>query len=376
MTNTCKCWIASAFFVFVKAKYMRYGHKTAAVALFFAIICAESLQTSSAIFSHGTPTRDAPSAVFGERKISASGALALGNRSTARLETRALSGDGAAADVDAVPAPAAALQWIVSIVAIWLFGLSRLARARNQRAGTPEAGKSSSEKRLELLGRVKSDVLEADSPAYREIVKGYARLKEGKASTAEVDDLRRRARSLISGRDEPGQYELREVRALLEWLDHARTHGRITITVQQLRVRKMGTWDIEFGIGAGNRTAKAKMSVAGIVEVSQCGVTVPWDPSSSIELWMHLSDAGYETCWGYFGPILMASKEVLQDTSELLRVFHAEQFDKDFKVAFSINCNFDEMPGFRADKVRRSSNPAADDSERLAAEVPSGNRGY
>jgi hypothetical protein len=39
----------------------------------------------------------------------------------------------------------------------------------------------------------------------------------------------------LSGRDEQAQYELREVRALLDWLDNARTYGRITITVRLSR---------------------------------------------------------------------------------------------------------------------------------------------
>jgi hypothetical protein len=91
---------------------------------------------------------------------------------------------------------------------------------------------------------------------------------------------------------------------------------------------------------------------------------------------MHLSDVGYETCTGHFGPISMSSMEVLQDASGLLRGFHAEQFDKDFKVAFAIHRNFAEMPSVRADGGRRLGNPAANESALLSAEVPSGHRGY
>ena len=331
---------------------------------------------SSAISSKNSPTGDVPSAVFDQRKVIASAQIPLATGSDSKLQTLAVSGEGAAADVDAVPAPVAALQWFVSLVAIWLFSLSRLAKARNQRAGTLEADISESQKRLELLSRDTSHISASASPAYRDIVTGYDRLKDGKASIAEVDELRRRARALLSGRDEQAQYELREVRALLDWLDNARTYGRITITVQQLRVRKMGKWDIECGIDAGNRTVNAKMSVAGSVEVGNCVLKVPWDPGSNIKLWMHLSDVGYETCSGHFGPISMSSAEVLQDASGLLRGFHAEQFDKDFKVAFSIKRNFGEMPSVRADGGRTLSKPAANESRLLSAEVPSGHRGY
>jgi hypothetical protein len=295
--------------------------------------------------------------------------------SDSRLATLAVSGDGAAADVDAVPAPAAVLQWVVSLVAIWLFGLSRFAKARNQNAGTLQAEMSESHKSLELLSLDPSQVSASASPACRDVIQGYERLKTGNASTAEVDELRRRARSLLSGRDAQATYELRDVRALLDWLDNARRYGRITITVQQLRVRKMGKWDMECGIAAGIRTAKAKMSVAGNMEVGNCALKVPWDPGGSIKLWMHLSEVGYETCWGHFGPISMSSAEVLQDASGLSRGFHAEQFDKDFKVAFSIKRNFGEMPCVRADGGRRLSKPAENESGLLPAEVPSGHRG-
>jgi hypothetical protein len=263
-----------------------------------------------------------------------------------------------------------------SLVAIWLLGISRLAKARKQTAENPREDISSSQKRLALLGQDTPLIKASASPAYREIVTGYDRLKDGKASTAEVDELRRRARSLLSGRDEQGQHELREVRALLEWLDNARTYGRIIITVQKLRVRKMGKWDIECGIAAGIRTTKAKISVSGNMEVGNCSLNVPWEPGSSIKLWMHLIDVGYETCCGHFGPISMSSTEVLEVESGVLRGFHAEQFDKDFKVAFSIERNFGDIPCFRADQGRQLSKPAASDSGVLATEVPSGHRGY
>jgi len=348
---------------------MSYSHKTAAVFLAAAIIGAGTLRVSSANPSKSSSRGDVPSAALDRRKINVSADMPLANRSDSQLDARAVPKDGAAADVDAVPAPAAALQWFVSIVAIWLFGLSRLAKTRNQQAGTLEADNSSSQKRLELRSQDASHIAATASPAYREIVTGYDRLKDGNASTAEVDELRRRARSLLSARDEQATYELREVRALLDWLDNARTYGRITITVQQLHVRKMGKWDIECGIDAGNRTAKAKVSVAGTMEVSTCAIKVPWDPGSNIKLWMHLIDVGYENCRGHFGPISMSSTEVLQDASGILRGFHSEQFDKDFKVVFSIKRNFGEMPFVRADGGRRLSNPAANDSGLLPVEA-------
>jgi len=355
---------------------MRSSQKTAAVVVAAAIVIAGILRMSFAMPSKSSPTRDFPSTAFDHRKITASADMPLANRSDSKSGTHARAGEGAAADVDTVPAPAAALQWFVSLVAVWLFSLSRLAKARNQMAGTLEGDNSSSQNRLELLSQDTSHISAIASQAYRDIVTGYDRLKDGKASTAEVDELRRRARALLSGRDELAQYELREVRALLDWLDNARTYGRITITVQQLRVRKMGKWDIECGIDAGNRTAKAKMSVVGNMEVGNCALKLPWDPGSNLKLWMHLSDVGYETCSGNFGPISMSSMEVLQDASGLLRGFHAEQFDKDFKVAFSIKRNFGEMPCLRADAGRRLSEPAASESGLLAAEAPSGHRGY
>ncbi len=160
------------------------------------------------------------------------------------------------------------------------------------------------------------------------------------------DELRRSARSLLKRRDGQVQFELREVKELLDWLDNARTSGRITITVQQLREKKMGSWDIECGIDAGGQTIKAKKSVKGNAEVDGCVLKVPWDANGDIKVWMHLTDSGYETCWGHFGPIAMSSAEVLQDPSGKSRAFHADQFDKDFKLVFKIQRNFSPLPSF------------------------------
>jgi hypothetical protein len=338
-----------------------------AIVLVASMISAGALQASSASSSTPSLAGELPSAKSAHCRATVSTRFPI---------NAAAAAEGAAADVDAVPAPAAALQWFVSIVAIWLFGLSRFAKARGKSSGTLEADDSASQKRLDSLSRDPSHKSASASPAYRDIVTGYDRLKGGKASTAEVDELRRQARALLSGRDEQALYELRQVRALLDWLDNARAYGRITITVQQLRVRKMGKWDIECGIDAGNRTAKAKMSVAGNMEVGNCALKVPWDPGSTIKLWMQLGDVGYETCCGHFGPIFMSSKEVLQDASGLSRGFHAEQFDKDFKVAFSIQRNFGDMPCVQADGGRRLSIPFANESRLSPAAVKSGHRGY
>jgi hypothetical protein len=111
----------------------------------------------------------------------------------------------------------------------------------------------------------------------------------------------------------------------------------------------MGSWDIECGIDAGGQTIKAKRNVNGNAEVDDCVLNVPWDANGDIKIWMHLTDSGYETCWGHFGPITMSSAEVLQDPSGKLRVFHADQFDKDFKLVFNIQRNFSPLPCFAND---------------------------
>jgi hypothetical protein len=136
------------------------------------------------------------------------------------------------------------------------------------------------------------------------------------------------------------------MKELLDWLDAVRTSGRITITVQQLRERKMGSWDIEYGIDAGGQTIKAKKNVKGNTDVDGCALNVPWDANGGIKLWMHLTDSGYESCWGHFGPITMSSTEVLQDPSGTLRAFYTDHFDKDFKLVFKIQRNFSPLPNF------------------------------
>jgi hypothetical protein len=325
---------------------MRYVPRFAAVTFAAAVIIAVSLQVSPATSTHLSSMEQSASAALDYRTI----IFRTGTRGTggshSRLATLAVSGDGAAADVDAVPAPYAFLQWFVSLLAIWLVGFSRSAKTQNHKAAN-QVDSGDSQKRLELVSLDPSHVSASASRAYCDVIEGYERLKGGRASTLQVDELRQQARSLLSGRDEQALYELREVRTLLDWLDNARIHGRITITVQQLRVRKMGKWEMECGIAAGAKTAKVKMAVAGNLDVVNCSVKVPWDPSSSVKLWMRLLDIGYETCCGHFGPISMSSAEVLQDGSGLLRGFHAEQFDKDFKVAFAMTRNFDVMPSLR-----------------------------
>jgi hypothetical protein len=180
---------------------------------------------------------------------------------------------------------------------------------------------------------------------YRDVVNGYNLLRGGTASTAEVDDLRGKARFLLTGSEPCSAHQLQEVRALLGWLDHARTAGRVTIEVRQLRERKSwGSWAMECGIAAGGVSAKVKKSVKGDTDVAGCAVEVPWNPDSSITVWMHLADTGYEGCWGHVGPVGFCSEAILQQQSGLVREFCADEFDKDFRLRFTISRNFGSLP--------------------------------
>jgi hypothetical protein len=180
---------------------------------------------------------------------------------------------------------------------------------------------------------------------YRDMVNGYNLLKGGTASTASVDDLRRKARLLLNGSEQCTANQLRQVRALLGWLDHARTAGRITIEVRQLRERKKwGSWAMECGVTAGGVSAKVKKSVKGDTDVAGCAVNVPWNPDASVTVWMHLTDAGYEGCWGHVGPVGFCSETILHEKSGLVREFCADEFDKDFRLRFAISRNFGALP--------------------------------
>jgi len=260
-----------------------------------------------------------------------------------RLST---AGEEVPGDADVVPTPAPADRSFMRLLAFWgiIFAYRAIARKRKERALQTAAQGSTDH--VPPSPRLAAECSPEKAALYREVMEGYNRLKDGTASTGAVDALRRSARSYLEGRDGHLQNELREVKELLVWLDNARTSGRITITVQQLRERKMGSWDIECGIDAGGRTIKVKKNVKGDAEVGGCVLNVPWDASGNIKVWMHLAESGYETCWGHFGPITMSSAEVLQDSSGMSRAFHTDQFDKDFKAVFNIQRNFNPLPCF------------------------------
>jgi hypothetical protein len=265
-------------------------------------------------------------------------------RSGSTLKTSSVLGDDVASDADGVPAPA--YQWFVRLLVVWGILLAYLARTRKRKERPLQAAIHESTEHVTLSRQLAAECAADKTPLYREVIDGYNRLKDGTASTGEVDELRRSARSLLEGCDGQAEYELPEVKELLDWLDNARTFGRIAITVQQLREKKMGSWDIEFGIDAGGQTIKAKKNVKGNAVVDDCVLKVPWDANGGIKVWMHLTDSGYETCWGHFGPITMSSAQVLQDPSGMSRAFHTDQFDKDFKLMFTIQRNFRPLPCF------------------------------
>jgi|GEM_PF-3788005 len=254
-------------------------------------------------------------------------------------------GDDAAGD-DADPAPAADYQWFVRILAIWGILLACRAGARKHKEGILQAPGHESTEHIARLRQLIPECSTDKAPLFRKVLDGYNRLKDGNTSTEEIDELLRIARSLLAGRGGQAQYEMQGLQELLDWLNTVRTSGRMTITVQQLQERKMGSWDIEYGIDAGGQTIKARKNVKGIAEVDSCSLNMPWNANSDIKLWMHLTDSGYETCWGHFGPITMSSAEVLQDPSGMLREFYTDHFDKDFKLVFKIQRNFGPLPNF------------------------------
>jgi len=184
-----------------------------------------------------------------------------------------------------------------------------------------------------------------ESSAYRDLLPGYNRLKDGTASKKDVDELRDIARSFINAYAHTPSHALLEVSTLLGWMNYARTTGRVTITVRQLCERKhWGLWAMECGIDSDGQRVKMAMAVKGEANVGGCVLQIPWNPDSRITVWMHLADAGYETCWGHAGPIGASSKAVVQEQSGLLREFYADEFGKDFKVRFTISRNFTALP--------------------------------
>lgn len=312
-------------------------HLLSIVAFLLSLIASEVIlvgEASSRTFSRGSTAEGNPLVMN----------CPSGPDST--LKTRSILGDDVAGDADVIPAPAAAYQWFVRLLAVWGVLLVYLGKAWQRKEGVLQPVIRESTEHVTRSRQLIAPCLADKATLYREVIDGYNRLKDGTASTGEVDELRRSARSLLKGRDGQVQFELPEVKELLDWLDNARTSGRITITVQQLREKKMGSWDIEFGIDAGAQSIKGKKTVKGNSDVNGCVVMLPWDPNGTIKVWMHLAEIGYETCWGHFGPIAMSSTEVLQKSSGLLREFHTDQFDKDFKLVFKIQRNFSPLPCF------------------------------
>jgi hypothetical protein len=252
---------------------------------------------------------------------------------------------------DAETAPDSPSQYFVRMLFMVgsLMIFSAIARKRRE---TADQSANDEATQANTLIRLPSAGLSADAAtALRQVVDGYNRLKNGLASSADVDELRTRARSLLNGNALRPLCELPGLKGLLQWLDHVRTSGSVTIQVQRLRECKLGAWDIEFGIEAGGRAIKTAKRVTGTAQVEGCALQVPWDASGAIKLWMHLTDSGYEKCWGHFGPIAMSSTQVLQDPSGMVREFHTDDFDKDFKLIFTIKRNFPSLPSIEAGEL-------------------------
>jgi hypothetical protein len=245
---------------------------------------------------------------------------------------------------DAEAAPDSALQYFVRMIfAVGSLMMFRVLARKRKEAAAESANDESAQSDTQSM--LSAAVLSADAPAaLRQVIDGYNRLKDGLASAADVDELRTRARSLLAASSLRPLCELRGLKALLQWLDQVRTSGSVTIQVQRLRESKIGAWDIECGIEAGGRAIKTAKRVTGTAQVDGCALQVPWDASGVIKLWMHLTDSGYENCWGHFGPIAMSSTKVLQDPSGMVREFHTDDFDKDFKLIFTIRRNFPSLP--------------------------------
>ena len=149
--------------------------------------------------------------------------------------------------------------------------------------------------------RLKNEIAHTPGNAahdYDELVYTYNRLKEGVASKAEVDELRANTTSFLNIYQEEPRHRQDEVKALLSWLDFARTNGTVTVTVQQLKEEKFGTWAIDCGIDFNGRTvAKTTKNVDGTVSVDDCTYNTPWDPDLRFMVWIHLTDTGYDMSW-------------------------------------------------------------------------------
>jgi hypothetical protein len=286
-----------------------------------------------------------PRASRGEHSITEVRGTSLTTLGTASLSTQypeLQAGLTVVADADT--APDSAFQFVVRMIFAMCSLMLFSTVARKRREAAAESANDESPQR-DIQPMVSAAVLSTDAAAaLRQVVDGYNRLKDGLASAADVDELRIRARSLLTASSFRPPSEFRGLKALLQWLDQVRTSGSVTIQVQRLRESKIGAWDIECGIEAGGRAIKTAKRVTGTAQVEGCALQVPWDASGVIKLWMHLTESGYEKCWGHFGPIAMSSTQVLQDPSGMVREFHTDDFDKDFKLIFTIRRNFPSLP--------------------------------
>ena len=94
----------------------------------------------------------------------------------------------------------------------------------------------------------------------------------------------------------------------------------------------------------GNRVVAAEPTqVKGEFPVENFAAHIPWNPDRRITVWMHLTDSGYTTCWGH-RDINLCSKEVLQEKPPTWEDFFADQYDRDFKLGFDIERNFEALP--------------------------------
>jgi hypothetical protein len=257
-------------------------------------------------------------------------------------------GSGPLEVADAEPAPDSAFDFFTRMV-FMLGSLMLFRTVARKRSETAAASANDGSVQSDPQPLLSAAVLSADAAAVlRQVVDGYNRLKDGLASATDVDELRTRARSLLTASSLRPLSELRGLKALLQWLEQVRTSGSVTIQVQRLREQKISAWDIECGIEAGGRAIKTANRVKGTAQVEGCALQVPWDANGAIKLWMHLTESGYEKCWGHFGPIAMSSTQVLQDPSGMVREFHTDDFDKDFKLIFTIRRNFPALPSIEA----------------------------
>jgi serine/threonine protein kinase len=212
----------------------------------------------------------------------------------------------------------------------------------NMRRHRLEAAYSNLEqKNTDLQSSLNNATANISGDPFGELVGIHRRLEEGTASNADIVDFYSRANTFLDLN--PPNYQKVQVTKMLKWLDDARI-GKVTITVRQLQANTWKSYAIDCGIDANGQSVRATKNVNADVDVDGCVLEVPWDPDINVKIWMHLTGSGYETCWGQYGPISLCSKEVLQDKSGAWREFFADQYDKDFKLGFTIERNFGPLP--------------------------------